>query len=297
MYILQSSSKDNFELNNYSSTLEQLNDICEENVFPIPYSNEIIEELINIHSLKKLNEETFRLIDFLDMNYLLYNNEIELNSSIPSIIELYDIKNTTDNIIKLHKMINYFRANIDYIVFDHSLININKVCEYGYINILDWFVNSGKEFKYTKNAINWACCNGHVNILDWFVNSGKEFKYTEDAINWACRNGRVNILDWFVNSGKEFKYTKDAIKLACWNGHVNILDWFVNSGKEFKYTEDAIKWACCNGHVNILDWFVNSGKEFKYSTRVREHGRVNVLEWFEKNENILKQHKNGLPDT
>ena len=33
------------------------------------------------------------------------------------------------------------------------------------------------EFKYNEGAINNASLNGHVAVLDWFKNSGFEFKY------------------------------------------------------------------------------------------------------------------------
>ena len=47
------------------------------------------------------------------------------------------------------------------------------------INVLEWFKNSGYEFKYTSDAIDWASAKGHVNVLEWFKNSGFEFKYTD----------------------------------------------------------------------------------------------------------------------
>ena len=55
-------------------------------------------------------------------------------------------------------------------------------CKYCSIALLEWFKNSGYEFKYTSDAIDSASENGHIAILQWFKNSGYEFKYTSNAI-------------------------------------------------------------------------------------------------------------------
>jgi len=64
---------------------------------------------------------------------------------------------------------------------------------------------------YTENFIDYAIKNGQVDILEWFKNSGYEFKYTSDAVDSASTYGHINVLEWFKNSGYEFKYTKSAI--------------------------------------------------------------------------------------
>ena len=54
----------------------------------------------------------------------------------------------------------------------------------------------------TNGLIDWASENGHVNVLEWFKNSGYEFKYTSNAIDWASENGHVNVLKWFKKDRK-----------------------------------------------------------------------------------------------
>ena len=51
-------------------------------------------ELSQIDKLSEISELTFKLINFLDLNYLLYNYDIKLNSTINSIVELYNIKDS-----------------------------------------------------------------------------------------------------------------------------------------------------------------------------------------------------------
>ena len=41
--------------------------------------------------------------------------------------------------------------------------------------------------------------NGHVHVLEWFKNSGFEFKYDEDVITNAAENGHIDVLEWFRN--------------------------------------------------------------------------------------------------
>ena len=56
------------------------------------------------------------------------------------------------------------------------------------------------------NGLDITSQNGHIAVLDWFKNSGFEFKYDENTINCVSENGHISVLDWFKNSGFEFKY-------------------------------------------------------------------------------------------
>ena len=130
---------------------------------------------------------------------------------------------------------------------------IDTCYKLGLINVLKKLKKNNENF-VLATSIDYASKNGHIKILEWFKNSGLEFKYTVDAINIASANGHIGILDWFKNSNLEFKYTEYAIDIASANGHVGILDWFKNSGLEFKYTEHAINIASQYGYINILEW-------------------------------------------
>ena len=108
---------------------------------------------------------------------------------------------------------------------------------------MDWFKNSGYEFKYSVNAINTASENGHDQVLEWFKNSGYEFKYDKYAINYASENGQIQVLEWFKNSGYEFKYSKKAIYYASVNRDIKILKFYsniINVKKIIKWTKKNI---------------------------------------------------------
>ena len=69
---------------------------------------------------------------------------------------------------------------------------INKCYSMGLVNILK-ILKKNNECFISNIGINLASVNGHINILEWYKNSGLEFKYTEYAIDWASGNGaRIN---------------------------------------------------------------------------------------------------------
>ena len=90
---------------------------------------------------------------------------------------------------------------------------INKYCKFGLINILKKLKKNNKCF-ISNAVIDLASEYGHINMLEWFKNSGLEFEYTENAIDHASANGHIDILKWFKKSGLEFKYTKVGNRLG-----------------------------------------------------------------------------------
>ena len=120
MYNIISQTNQKYEIPYFSSTLNLIENLIEDvnkNNEPIPlnFSDKSIKQLINIKNIKNISEECFRLIDFLDLNYLLYNHKIKLKSNIPSILELYRIKSESDEVTKIKLLIKYFRDNLKYI--------------------------------------------------------------------------------------------------------------------------------------------------------------------------------------
>jgi hypothetical protein len=187
----------------------------------------------------------------------------------------------------LHKTdLNIFVIENNKVVYKNNIIS--NASKYGHIQVLEWFKNSGYEFKYDKWAIDYVYENGHIQVLEWFKNSGYEFKYDRHAINIASGYGHVKVLEWFKNYGYEFKYFKCAITCASEKGHVQVLEWFKNSSYEFKYDEMAINGASNNGHVQVLEWFKNSGYEFKYDKCVFTTKIIKILNFYCFNCNIKK---------
>src|SRR5438128_438090 len=86
--------------------------------------------------------------------------------------------------------------------------------------------------KNYNDLVEWASCDGNIDVLNWFKNSGLEFKYSFSAIDLASAHGHTNVLDWFKKSEFKFKYSVNAVDYASENGHIHILNWFKNSGFE-----------------------------------------------------------------
>ena len=189
---------------------------------------------------------------------------------------------------------------LGYIISDKDEINVEnyeiKSFDILHKTDLNIFVIQNNKVLYLNDIINNACHHGHIEVLEWFKNSGYEFKYDEDAIISASVFGHVKVLEWFNNSNYEFKYTADAINFASYNGHVQVLEWYKNSGYEFRYefkhNEEAISFAYYNGQVQVLEWFKNSGYEFKYDkwaiNSASLYGHIKILKFFSNNYNIKK---------
>ena len=172
---------------------------------------------------------------------------------------------------------------------------IDYACRDGCIDVLNWWTDCSlvPAFDYSHGAINWASANGHSNVLEWWLKSNLELRYTRDAITWASTNGHSDVLEWWKKSGLKLMYNTDAIYYASCMCHVNALDWWKNSGLELKYNHNAIISAINHGHINILEWWKNSGLELKYTDTVIVWPKNNLVrEWlkenkFDKNLNIF----------
>jgi hypothetical protein len=105
-------------------------------------------------------------------------------------IQRFDILHKTD--------LNIFVIKNNKVLYKNYIIVNASI--YGHIEVLEWFKNSGYEFKYDVNAIKLASPQGHIQVLEWFKNSGYEFKYDKDAICWAYKFKQIKILKFFSNN-------------------------------------------------------------------------------------------------
>ena len=121
------------------------NDVFEELKKSIEIKNINIEELIHVDQLTILDETTYIMIESLNLFYLLFNNEqILITSTIPSMIDVDNIRqivNKTDKLNAILKFINYsphYKLSQEMLIYANSSKLLEEICNNNYIDILSW---------------------------------------------------------------------------------------------------------------------------------------------------------------
>lgn len=251
-----------YDLPYISSTYEQFKRNNKNSIIlSVKYSKNSIQELQNIHLNSKISDECIELINYLDLNYLLWNYEVNLDNSLNLTIQILNniIKNIKFYINEYfkHEAIqellllfhnNNVLNNIDnYITIEDAVIN-------GYIDVINWYNNK-------KQVI---IKNGLVNI-DW--SSGSFLNKTKNNLIYcAIKKGNIKTLDWIYNYCNQnnicFNYDIECIKIVARFGHIEMLKWFQNycyeTNLQFINSCDSmyniIKIASCFGRTEVLDW-------------------------------------------
>ena len=104
---------------------------------------------------------------------------------------------------------------LGYIISDKEEINVEeheiKSFDILHKTDLNIFVIKNNKVLYKNNIIVWASCCGHNKVLEWFKNSGYEFKYNKYAIINAFFNEYVELLKCYsynINIKKLIKWSK-----------------------------------------------------------------------------------------
>ena len=208
----------NFESSTYNNFIESIEDIGHLDLTD-HFSINSLYELSQIDKLTEISESTFKLINFLDLNYLLYNYDIKLNSTINTIVELYNIKDSYEKSSDLgydkyyRKIYKYFRKNIKYIDFNKfDIINNNNTCYYatqnGHLECLKYAHENG--CPWDKSICLEASRYGHLECLKYAHENG--CPWNEFTCSNASRNGHLECL--------KYAYNNDC--------PIRMMDYFVN---------------------------------------------------------------------
>jgi hypothetical protein len=186
----------------------------------------------NLHNVE-VDYETFKLIDFLDLNYLLFNYDIKkINEKedigIKRVDQYYYLMN------KIHDK-NFFKLFIQNL----GLSSINHI-----------------DYKKLNSLIN-VCSNavliGNLEILK--IARENECQWNVMACRYAAMNGDLKILKYLYENG--CPWDQETCSLASRGGHLECLQFLYKNG--CPWDEKTCTEAARNGHLKCLEFAYNNG--------------------------------------
>lgn len=182
----------------------------------------------------------------------------------------------------------------------------------GFVEVLDWWANSGLRMRYTEKALESASAKGHLDVLEWWKEtsrsrsgggsgSGQQGSKVAalplkvgKSILAAAQSGRAATVAWWDRSGIPHSHEEGVARLASAHGHVGVLElWRDLKGTKMIFDNQVLVGATKNGHADVLEWWKSrSGMTVEYKTCDIEEaledslggpGEAEVRRWWESN--------------
>lgn len=186
--IFLSKNKNKYKIPYYSTTAIELlslyndndiynndNDTDNEMVIPTEYDDINFTDIINDKKIID-NYYTLKLIDWLDIIYILHNNNIIINISECNLISIINYIEIVNNKIvnytdKLNNLLSYFSTKLNYINnINYEEINCEEIACKGYINILNFLINNNINNISYRDIFKYAILHNKINIIKIFYN-------------------------------------------------------------------------------------------------------------------------------
>jgi hypothetical protein len=178
------------------------------------------------------------------------------------------------------EILEFWRTSPSFLTKEYNNEALDGASRAGFVNILEWWQNSGLPLKFTEAALEQASSQGRLPVLEWWknqstavddnsasVDSSKIRLKPGKSICYATQNGHTDVVRWWMRSGIAFPHEDTVAKLASTHGHVDILQiWHELKGSKMIFDNQVLVGATKSGNVKVLEWWRQSGLKVEYKT-------------------------------
>ena len=180
------------------------------------------------------------------------------------------------------EVLEFWRTSPSFLTKEYNAEAIDGASRAGFVNVLEWWQQSGLPLRFTEAAMESASSQGHLSVLKWWK---AQSSVTDDdvasrphhpsrvrlkpgkSICYATQNGHTEVVRWWERSGIAFPHEDTVARLASTHGHVDILQlWYELKGSKMIFDNQVLVGATKTGYVRVLEWWKRSGLKVEYKT-------------------------------
>lgn len=177
-------------------------------------------------------------------------------------------------------ILDFWHTSPSFLTKEYNAETLDGASRNGFLNVLQWWQESGLPLKFTEVALEQASAQGHLRVLEWWKNlsaarndnnastePSKLWLKPGKSIVFATQNGKTDVVRWWLQSGIAFSHEDVVAKLASTHGHVDILQlWHELKGNKMIFDNQVLVGATKMGNVGVLEWWKQTGLKVEYKT-------------------------------